>query len=99
MTGMIRLAPALLAALALSAVVTPARAQAAEGTGEVRRIDAAAGKVTIQQGAISALDLPAMTLVYRTDPKLLAGIQVGQQVAFTVERRDGKYVITAISPT
>lgn len=99
MSGMIRYAPAVLAGLALGvAVVTPVQAQSAESSGEVRRVDATAGKVTIQHGAISALDLPAMTLVYRIDPKLLAGIQAGQQVRFTAERRDGKYVITAISP-
>lgn len=99
MSGMIRYVPAVLAGLALGvAVVAPAQAQSADSTGEVRRVDAAAGKVAIQHGAISALDLPAMTLVYRIDPKLLAGIQAGQQVSFTAERRDGKYVITAISP-
>lgn len=98
MPGLIRVTPLVLAGLALGAVyATPAQAQTAESTGEVRRVDVAAGKVTIQHGAISALELPAMTLVYRVDPKLLAGIQPGQQVDFTAERRDGKYVVTAIS--
>lgn len=97
MTGVIRSIPMILGGVALAAAyVVPAQAQTAEASGEVRRVDAAAGKVTIKHGAISALDLPAMTLVYRADPKLLTGLKAGDNVDFTATRQAGKYVITAI---
>ncbi|RZN30311.1 RND transporter, partial [Bordetella pertussis] len=85
-------------AMAVVSLATPlAFAQQADATGEVRRVDAAAGKVSIKHDAISALDLPAMTLVYQIDPALLAGIKPGDKVRFTATRKDGRYVVTAIS--
>ena len=80
-------------------VATPAAmAQQAQGSGEVRRVDLAKGKITIKQEAIAALELPAMTLVYLADPPtLLQGVQAGDKVQFTAVRKDGKYLLTAIS--
>lgn len=72
-------------------------AQQATATGEVRRVNAEAGKITIQHGAIAELELDAMTLVYKINPKLLAGIQPGDTVKFTAKREGGDYVVTAIS--
>ena len=46
---------------------------------------------------VKALDLPAMTLVYEADPALLAKIKAGDKVRFTAVRKDGKYIVTAIS--
>ncbi|MER1966785.1 copper-binding protein [Castellaniella sp. GW247-6E4] len=82
---------------AIAAYAAPVHAQEAQASGEVRRVDAAEGKIAIKHGAIGDLDLPAMTLVYRVDPALLAGVQVGDTVKFTAMRRDGKYVITKLS--
>jgi len=85
-----------------AALVTPvAQAQQAGGpvasaSGEVRRIDAVNGKITLKHGAIPGLDLAAMSLVYRIDPALLANIKPGQQVTFTATRQGQEYVITAI---
>jgi len=99
-------AAAVLAAAILSAwAALPARAQAAgqeaaasaTASGEVRRVDTAGGKITIKHDAISALELPAMTLVYRADPALLAGIKPGDKVRFTATRQGDRYVVTAIS--
>ncbi|MBV7499089.1 copper-binding protein [Achromobacter sp. ACM05] len=85
-------------AMAVVSLATPvAFAQQADATGEVRRVDAAAGKVTIKHDAITALDLPAMSLVYQADPALLANIKAGDKVRFTATRKDGKYVVTAIT--
>ena len=89
---------AIATAMAVVSLATPlAFAQQADASGEVRRVDPAAGKVTIKHDAIKALDLPAMTLVYEADPALLAKIKAGDKVKFTAERKDGKYVVTAIS--
>ncbi|WZB69696.1 copper-binding protein [Achromobacter xylosoxidans] len=89
---------AIATAMAVVSLATPlAFAQQADASGEVRRVDPSAGKVTIKHDAIKALDLPAMTLVYEADPSLLAKIKAGDKVKFTAERKDGKYVVTAIS--
>lgn len=73
-------------------------AQQATASGEVRRTDAQQGKITIKHEAIAVLELPAMTLVYQADPAELAGqIKPGDRVTFTAERRDGKYVVIAIT--
>jgi len=89
------LAAALAAAPAVHAATAPA--QEASASGEVRRVDAAAGKIAIKQGAISDLQLPAMTLVYRIDPALLKNIHPGDKVRFTAAREGGQYVVTRIS--
>ena len=79
-----------------AAVVSPAVAQQGSATGEVRRIDAEAGKITLKHAKIDALELPAMTLVYLVDAKLLVGIAPGDRVKFTAERRAGDYVVIEI---
>ena len=88
---------AVLAGLVLtSAYAVAAQAQQASASGEVRRVDAAAGKITIKHGAISDLDLPAMTLVYHADPALLKDIKPGDKITFTARRESGNYVVTEI---
>lgn len=82
---------------AVACVAVPAQAQEGSGSGEVRRVDAQAGKVTIKHGPIGELELPAMTLVYRADPALLAGLQPGDKVRFTARRENGHYVVVEIS--
>jgi len=88
-----------LALLSLVGVLTgiPAQAQDASATGEVRRVDAVGGKVTLMHGAIADLQLPAMTLVYQAPPTLLQGLQPGDKVTFVARRQNNHYVITAIS--
>jgi Cu/Ag efflux protein CusF len=84
--------------LAMAAMAAPgaAWAQQATATGEVRRVDAAGGTVTLKQGEIKELNLPAMTLVYQAAPALLQKVKAGDKVRFTATRQDGKYVVTAI---
>ncbi len=65
----------------------------AQSSGKVIRVDQAKGKIALQHGAIPKLELPAMTLVYLIDGKLLLGIAVGDNVNFTAERAGGKYRI------
>lgn len=86
-----------LVVLPMAAALVPAAAQAkavqAQASGQVVRVDAAAGKIAIRHGAIRKLELPAMTLVYHADPALLAGIAAGDTVDFTAERVGGQYRI------
>lgn len=83
-------------ALSTSAYVSVAQEQEANARGEVRRIDVAAGKITLKHGNIDALQLPAMTMVYRIDPRLLTDIKPGDKVRFTAQRENDQYVVTKI---
>ncbi|HLS42879.1 MAG TPA: copper-binding protein [Paenalcaligenes sp.] len=83
-------------ALSTSAYVSVVQAQEATASGEVRRVDVAAGKITLKHGSIDALQLPGMTLVYNIDPALLEGIQPGDKVRFTAKRENEQYVVTKI---
>jgi len=86
---------AALAATSVYAATAPARR--ASASGQVRQVDAASGKIAIEQGQISDLGLPAMTLVYRADPSQLAGLKPGDKVTFTATREsDGQYVAADI---
>jgi Cu/Ag efflux protein CusF len=85
------------ALIATSTYCVVAIAQEGNSSGEVRRVDAAAGKITIKAGAIAELQLPAMILVYRISPDLLKDIKPGDKVTFTAKREGGNYVVTKIS--
>lgn len=72
-------------------------AEPALSDGEVRKIDREAGKLTIRHGELKHLDMPPMTMVFRVaDVALLDAAQVGQKVRFSVEKRGGAMVITAL---
>ncbi|WP_326542955.1 copper-binding protein [Pseudorhodoferax sp.] len=73
-----------------------AQADAADFTaGEIRKIDAEAGKVTIKHGDIRNLDMPAMTMVFQVkDKAMLNGIKAGDRVKFKAASEGGKYVVT-----
>ena len=65
--------------------------------GEVRKIDAEQGKITLKHEAITNLDMPGMTMVFRAaDPALLKNLNVGDKVRFHAESRDGAIVVTQI---
>ena len=81
---------ATLALGALSALAQPT-------TGEVRKIDKAQGRITLQHAEIRHLDMPAMTMVFRVrDKAWLDTLAVGDRIVFEVEKLDGQYVVTAI---
>ena len=66
---------------------------------EVRRVDAGAGAVTLRHGDIRNLDMPPMTMVFRTrDPKVLDGFKAGDKVRFTADRIDGTYTVLSMEP-
>jgi Cu/Ag efflux protein CusF len=69
-------------------------------SGEVRRIDRAQSKITLRHGAIKALEMPPMTMVFTVrDGKLLDAVKVGDRVLFRAVKDDGgTYVVTAIKP-
>ncbi len=65
--------------------------------GEVRKVDAHAGRLTLRHGAIRNLDMPGMTMVFQVrDPGLLSKVKVGDLVRFRAERSGGAFLVTAI---
>lgn len=65
--------------------------------GQITKIDKAQGKITLRHGPIKALDMDAMTMVFRVqDPKALDTLKVGDRVKFTAARVDGQITVTSI---
>ena len=68
-------------------------------TGEVRKVDKAASKITIKHGEIKSLDMPPMTMVFTVkDPALLDKVKAGDKVKFGVAMQDGKMLVTEFQP-
>jgi len=65
--------------------------------GEVKKVDTAAGKLTIKHGPLVNLDMEPMTMVFRVqDPAMLSKVQVGSKVRFTAEKVGGALMVTAL---
>jgi Cu/Ag efflux protein CusF len=72
---------------------------AAMAAGEVRKLDKAAGKITLKHGPLDNLGMPPMTMVFRvSDPAMLDRVSVGDQVSFSAEKIGGQYTVTRIEP-
>jgi Cu/Ag efflux protein CusF len=66
-------------------------------SGTVEKVDAAAGKITIDHGAIPNLDMDAMTMVFRAqDPAMLKAVKPRDKIRFTAERVNGQITVTKI---
>ena len=76
---------------------TPAKSDTANASGVVKKIDTAAGMVTLQHGPIPAINWPAMTMSFKVaDPALLKNIKEGETVDFTLKAENGNEVVMAI---
>jgi Cu/Ag efflux protein CusF len=98
------LAAALVSGIATTAAMAadaPAKAAAASlSSGEVRKVDREAKKVTIKHGPIDNLKMPPMTMVFRVkDAALLDGVEPGTLVRFRAEEADGGYLVTRLQKT
>ena len=85
------------AALALTlGLAVSAVAQAASISGEVKKIDEGAGKITLKHGPAKDLGMDEpMTMVYRVnDPALLKQVKVGDKVTFEAEEAASGYTVT-----
>jgi Cu/Ag efflux protein CusF len=86
--------------LALSATLLPSlgAAQSALIDGQVTKIDASAGKITLKHGPIKKLDMDeGMTMVFRVqDPAMLKQVKVGDKVKFDADRVNGQITVTKI---
>jgi Cu(I)/Ag(I) efflux system protein CusF len=86
--------------LSLSVAVQPkaAAAQSAMVNGQVTKIDASAGKITLKHGPIKKLDMEdGMTMVFKVqDPAMLKQVRVGDKVKFDADRVNGQITVTKI---
>ena len=89
-----------LAAAMVTAILSlsAATAQGNGVQGEVRKIDEAAGKVTLKHGPIRNLGMDVgMTMTFRVkDPAMLREVQVGDKVEFEAEQAASGYTVTKL---
>ena len=65
--------------------------------GEVRKVDSAAGKLTLRHGTLENLDMPAMTMVFQVrDPAVLERVKTGDRIRFAADRVGGQYTVTHV---
>lgn len=83
-----------------AASATAALAQSELAEGEVTKIDADQGKMTVRHGPIPSLEMTdGMTMVFRvSDPAMLEQVQPGDQISFDAERVNGALTITELEP-
>jgi Cu/Ag efflux protein CusF len=66
---------------------------------EVRRVDKAAGKVTLRHGDLKELDMPPMTMVFEVrDKALLDALKPGDKVKFRASDDNGKLTVIDLKP-
>jgi len=90
--------PASILAISLLAS-TAVFAQDAMVSGEVKKVDETAKKITLKHGAIKNLGMEedGMTMVFKVkDPAMLKQVKAGDKVQFTAERGDDGIAITRI---
>lgn len=76
--------------------------QAPAGTmseGAVKKVDRAAGKLTIAHGPLKNLGMPGMTMAFRVkDPAMLEAVKEGDRIRFVADRVDGTFTVVALEP-
>lgn len=69
-------------------------AQQALSEGLVRKVDIAAGKVTLRHGPLANLGMPGMTMVFKLqDPAGIRALQPGDKIRFRAERVAGTITV------
>jgi Cu/Ag efflux protein CusF len=97
---MFKLISAAAIAFVLAALPMSAMAQAADDyvNGQVTKVDASAGKITIKHGPLKKFDMDeGMTMVFRAqDPEALNKVKPGDKIRFVPERINGQFTATKI---
>ena len=87
------------AAMADMKMDTPPAAPAGKvmGEGKIAAVDPAAGSIKLDHGPIAALSWPAMSMTFTAaDPKMLAGLKVGDTVTFEVKSTTESTIVTMV---
>ena len=69
--------------------------------GEVTKVDASAGKITIKHGPIKKLNMDeGMTMVFKAnDPAMLRRVKPGDKIRFDADSINGQFTLTKIEKT
>ena len=90
----------ILVAVALAIVDAPAAtiSQSVMVDGTVKKVDEAAGKITIQHGPLKKFDMEdGMTMVFRAnDPAMLKQVRPGDKIRFEPEHVNGQFTVMKI---
>ena len=81
---------------AMSNMEMPVGSKMGKGSGTVTAVDAVAGKITLDHGAIPAVGWPAMKMGFSAKPDLLKGVAVGDKVDFDLTVSGSAGEVTAI---
>ncbi len=66
-------------------------------SGEVKKIDKEAGKITLKHGPLVNLDMAPMTMVFRVkEASMLDKVKVGDKINFAAEKINGALTVTQI---
>ena len=77
------------------AAAKPAAQSLSEGT--IKKLDAAAGKLTIAHGPIENLGMPAMTMSFAYAKGVVpSAVKEGDRIRFRAEEKDGRYVVVRV---
>lgn len=69
----------------------------AMSTGEVKKVDKGAGKLTIKHGPLANLGMDAMTMVFRVqDPSMLDQVKAGDKISFVAEQPNGQLTVSRL---
>ena len=92
--------------LAFAATDMPSRATVAVASpatvvkltvGEVRKVDLEQGKLTLKHEALENLDMPGMTMVFKTsDANLLKDVKQGDKILFRAEKTDAGFMVVRL---
>lgn len=67
--------------------------------GLVKKVDKAAGKVTLSHGPLANLGMPGMTMVFRVkDAAWLDRLKDGDKIRFAADRVGGAYTVVGFEP-
>ncbi|MGG1946890.1 copper-binding protein [Trinickia sp. NRRL B-1857] len=65
--------------------------------GEIKKVDAAAGKLTIKHGPLENLGMEGMTMVFKVkDPAMLAQVKAGDKIDFVAEEVGGALTVVKL---
>lgn len=82
-----------------AAVTRSAESGQAMTEGVVKKVDKAAGKVTISHEPIEKLGMPKMTMVYRVkDPAMLERMKQGDKINFVADKVNGAFTVMQFEP-
>ncbi|WP_322087582.1 copper-binding protein [Burkholderia sp. BCC1999] len=65
--------------------------------GEIRKVDTAAGKLTIKHGPLENLGMEAMTMVFKVkDPAMLSQVRTGDKIDFVAQEVNGALTVVEL---